>query len=84
LDASQAAQIFIPGLLPFRDKQAIGDPFIKTPLVKFFGDGAVLVVKVIYVARLLVVDAEDGPRGFNYSLALMGFIFDYRIKERKT
>ena len=61
LNATQTTQVLVALLLPLRDEIPIGVSFSQAELVEFFTNGAPLIVKVIHIARLLVVYLEDGP-----------------------
>ena len=61
LNAAQTAQVLVALLLPLGDKIAVGVSFSQAELEERLADGAPLVVQVINIARLLVVDFEDGP-----------------------
>lgn len=74
LDAAQAAQVLVPLLLPLGDQVAISIFFLQAVLVELSGDGLALVEQLKDVPGALVVEAEDGPQGFHFTLAFMGIL----------
>ena len=72
LNTLQTAQILVALLLPFGDQILVGDLFVDAKVIKLATDGLALVEQVVNVAGLLVVDLEDGPENFCFTLALVG------------
>lgn len=61
LDAAQAADVFIPRLLPLGDEGSIRNLLFDAVVIQFFGNGLSLVEEVVHVSCPLVVDLENGP-----------------------
>jgi hypothetical protein len=74
LNASEAAQALIPGLLPLGNQCCISVLFVEAPLIELARDLFFPVVHVENVSAALMMEAEDGPHGFSLALALVRFI----------
>jgi len=71
LDASKTAQILIPLLLPLCDQVCVSVLLFDAKVVQFSGNGFSPVEKVEDVTRFLVMNFENWPQGFHFSLALV-------------
>lgn len=77
LNAAQTAQILVAGLLPLGNQIGVGDLFAHTVLVQLAADRLAPVEQVVDVARLLVVDLEDGPQRLADAFALVRIGFGW-------
>lgn len=81
LDAPQAAQVLVAGLFPLGDQIPVGDLLLQAVLVQLAADCFPPVEQIVNVARLLVVDLEDGPQRLRDAFALVRFRFGCRKGE---
>lgn len=75
LNAAQAAQVLVAGLLPLCNEVGIGDLLLDAVLVQLPTDGFPPVEQVVDVARLLVVYLEYRPERLVYPFPLVRFGF---------
>lgn len=73
LNAPQAAEILISRFLPLCNQISVSNFLLQTILVELARDDLPAEVHVVDVARLLMVNLEDGPERLVDALAFVGF-----------
>lgn len=83
LDAAQATEVFVAGLLPLGYQVGVRYLLPHTIIEEFPADGLSSVEQVVDVSGLLVVYLEDGPQALVDPLALVALCFGCKGAESR-
>lgn len=77
LNAAQAAQVLVALLFPLCNQVFVCVAFFNAVFIEFSAYGFPFVKEIEDIASFLMMNPEDGPQRFYFSLSLMGFSFSF-------
>lgn len=81
LNATETAEILIARFLPFCYQIPVSNLLFQTIVIQLSWYNFTSMEHVVDVARLLVMNLKDGPKGFVYSFSFMGLRFSWKLRE---